>query len=225
MSSKNKDLDKAESNKQIEKAGSNAPENKDTRRSLLKKLAVGGIAGAAIPTKWSKPVIDAVVLPAHAQTSNETVVGGGGGGGSGPGPAPANSIGEEVLDFFTSPAHAGGTVRDYCIEIEVKQSNGTPTAVTAYKVCFNLCCNPRDGKFYDQTMNAVSLTGSGSNWTGQIPTKTGGNKTLTLTNLDPNSATLAQAQLEGIAGTIINGGACNCPCETGLGGSDVCPDD
>ena len=55
MSSKNKDLEKA--GVSVEKSGETASGSKDTRRSLLKKLAVGGIAGAAMPTQRSKSVV------------------------------------------------------------------------------------------------------------------------------------------------------------------------
>ncbi len=37
--------------------------NKKSRRNILKGLAVG------IPTSWAKPIVDSVVLPAHAMTS------------------------------------------------------------------------------------------------------------------------------------------------------------
>lgn len=43
-----------------------------TRRSVLKKMLVGtGVASgaAALPEKWTKPFIEAVILPTHAQTS------------------------------------------------------------------------------------------------------------------------------------------------------------
>ncbi len=42
------------------------------RRRALKQLAAGGAAAgvlAAMPSKWSRPVVEAVFLPAHAQTS------------------------------------------------------------------------------------------------------------------------------------------------------------
>ena len=42
------------------------------RRKLLVGLT-GGVAGASqIPTQWTKPIIDSVLLPAHAQTSATT---------------------------------------------------------------------------------------------------------------------------------------------------------
>lgn len=44
----------------------------DSRRKLLKSIAAGGgaiLASKSLPESWSRPVVDAVMLPAHAQTS------------------------------------------------------------------------------------------------------------------------------------------------------------
>jgi hypothetical protein len=44
----------------------------EKRRKLLKSIAAGSsaiIAGKSLPENWSRPVVDAVMLPAHAQTS------------------------------------------------------------------------------------------------------------------------------------------------------------
>lgn len=44
----------------------------NSRRRLLKGIAVGGgaIAGLkALPEQWSRPVVNSVLLPVHAQTS------------------------------------------------------------------------------------------------------------------------------------------------------------
>jgi hypothetical protein len=54
--------------------------NKHTkaRRELLKATVIGSgavIAGKSLPESWSRPVVDSVMLPAHAQTS-ATGVGG-----------------------------------------------------------------------------------------------------------------------------------------------------
>jgi hypothetical protein len=46
----------------------------DSRRKLLKSIAAGSgaiVAGKSLPENWTKPVIDSVVLPAHANTSPE----------------------------------------------------------------------------------------------------------------------------------------------------------
>lgn len=50
----------------------------ESRRKLLKSIAVGSgaiYAGRNLPESWSRPVVDAVVLPAHAQTSPPGVTG------------------------------------------------------------------------------------------------------------------------------------------------------
>jgi len=44
----------------------------DSRRKLLKSIAAGSgavVAGKSLPESWSKPVIDSVVLPVHAETT------------------------------------------------------------------------------------------------------------------------------------------------------------
>jgi len=43
-----------------------------SRRKLLKSIAAGSgaiVAGKSLPDSWSRPVVDSVMLPAHAQTS------------------------------------------------------------------------------------------------------------------------------------------------------------
>ena len=47
-------------------------EQNENRRKLLKSIAAGSgavIAGKSLPESWSKPVVDSVMLPVHAQTS------------------------------------------------------------------------------------------------------------------------------------------------------------
>lgn len=44
----------------------------ESRRKLLKSIALGSgavVAGKSLPESWSRPVVDSVMLPAHAQTS------------------------------------------------------------------------------------------------------------------------------------------------------------
>lgn len=48
------------------------PKSNDSRRKLLKIIAAGGgavVAGKSLPENWARPVVDSVMLPAHAQTS------------------------------------------------------------------------------------------------------------------------------------------------------------
>jgi len=47
----------------------------ESRRKLIKSIAVGSgaiITGKSLPESWSRPVVDSVLLPAHAQTSGQT---------------------------------------------------------------------------------------------------------------------------------------------------------
>jgi hypothetical protein len=49
----------------------------NSRRKLLKSIAAGGgavVAGKSLPESWSHPVVDSVILPAHAETSAPPVV-------------------------------------------------------------------------------------------------------------------------------------------------------
>ena len=49
--------------------------SKQSRRNLLKSMAAGSsavIAGKSLPNDWAKPVVDSVLLPAHAETSDIT---------------------------------------------------------------------------------------------------------------------------------------------------------
>jgi len=44
-------------------------ENQLERRKVLSIVGAGALLTTAMPSKWSAPVINAVMLPAHAQTS------------------------------------------------------------------------------------------------------------------------------------------------------------
>jgi len=46
----------------------------EARRKVIKSIAAGGAiaAGKSLPEEWSKPVVDSVFLPAHAQNSPPT---------------------------------------------------------------------------------------------------------------------------------------------------------
>jgi hypothetical protein len=46
-----------------------------TRRDVIKGVSVAG--GAVVVTKWAKPVVDSVILPAHAQATGFTAAGAG----------------------------------------------------------------------------------------------------------------------------------------------------
>ena len=49
--------------------------SQESRRKLLKSIAAGSgaiVAGKSLPENWKRPVVDSVILPAHAQTSPPT---------------------------------------------------------------------------------------------------------------------------------------------------------
>lgn len=48
----------------------------DSRRKLLKSIAASSgavVAGKSLPESWTKPIVDSVLLPAHAATSGDLV--------------------------------------------------------------------------------------------------------------------------------------------------------
>jgi len=78
----------------------------NARRKLLKGIAAGSgavIAGQTLPENWSRPVVDSVMLPAHAQTSINAYTA------SGPitsGAVAPDSIYARGLDMLVQPATA-----------------------------------------------------------------------------------------------------------------------
>jgi len=54
-----------------DKSGLKKDQDKEevNRRRLIKSLVAGGTAAAAIPNKWTSPIVESVVMPAHAMTS------------------------------------------------------------------------------------------------------------------------------------------------------------
>ncbi len=55
-------------------------DKKEARRKALRNTLIGGAVistGAAVPGKWRKPVLEAIILPAHAETTDGTNSGSG----------------------------------------------------------------------------------------------------------------------------------------------------
>ena len=45
-------------------------DHKPDRRQALKIITIGGVATTLlVPSKWMKPVVEAIIVPAHAQAS------------------------------------------------------------------------------------------------------------------------------------------------------------
>lgn len=54
--------------------------SENSRRKLLKSIALGGgaiVSGKSLPEQWARPVVDTMMLPAHARTSLTTFTSGG----------------------------------------------------------------------------------------------------------------------------------------------------
>jgi len=67
------------------------------RRKLLKSIIAGSgaiLAGKSLPDSWAKPVVDSVMLPAHAQTSQALI------------PPPSGPFSSTLSD---GPVASGGT--------------------------------------------------------------------------------------------------------------------
>lgn len=92
--------------------------NSKTRRKLLFALTSGIVGASQLPKSWTKPVVNAVLLPAHAQTTDTD---------AGPTPTPPPALptafsgpidfpgsnadsknpANKLLSLFVSEAHAG----------------------------------------------------------------------------------------------------------------------
>ena len=219
MSSKKMDLETNRKNTAIDKT---TQDKDDSRRSLLKKLAVGGLAGAAMPSQWSRPVIDSVVLPAHAQTSDITIRAGGGGG-SAPGPVPADSITDKIMEILV-PSSAATPIcgknetpsQGYCIEITVAQSGGVPTGIAVNKACFKEFGGGCAGKFrlrnLEGSVALVTDVNDPSKWVGSVL-----GFYLELSDINTSGAVVATSVYGGHRGTLLNNTSCSCfernPCK------------
>ena len=110
-----------------------------SRRKILKSIAVGSgavIAGKSLPENWSRPVVDSVMLPAHAITS--------GGPFAGPGltrvpSLESDSIFAQAADTLVPEAQAITIVPYVCVEpnaafdkATVKLYNGVPTVLFTF---------------------------------------------------------------------------------------------
>jgi len=79
------------------------------RRKLLKGLIAGSgavVVGKSLPENWSRPVVDAVMLPAHAQTSGPTAFT----GSSTVVSLPQDSHFARVVDGLINEAHAAEVI-------------------------------------------------------------------------------------------------------------------
>ena len=199
-----------------------------SRRKLLKSIAAGSgavVAGKSLPDSWTRPVVDSVMLPAHAETSEASdtddtsivIVSGGGGGTF---TVTDNAIGDDILDIFASPAHAVGLTTSYCLELTITQSNSVVTGVTVNKLCEDYCDGSEPSDDLRDTLIAplaLENTEPGKWWGRNGP----GNYQLHVTEVDPSSNILAKTLYRKLEGTIYKNSSCSCPCDISNVPSDV----
>lgn len=83
------------------------------RRRLLAALGTGAITTALLPKRWTAPVLESVLLPAHAATSY-------GGQGSFSTFSRVTDAGSSMLDFLVPKANAGTAIPtsfDVCVRV------------------------------------------------------------------------------------------------------------
>ncbi len=110
----------------------------DKRRDLLKALTLGGgaVAATRLPANWSKPVVDSVMLPLHAQTTGVTVTVGGGGG------LDANPVVfDSLLGAFVPDAHAIGNDYPGCAGFQWRFVDGV---LDESSIVLDVLTNPND---------------------------------------------------------------------------------
>ena len=123
----------------------------ESRRKLLKSIAAGSgaiVAGKSLPESWSRPVVDSVMLPAHAETSPIT------GPFAGTADVDTGSLGSDSIftkatDALIPQAHAGPSFPPYvCVEANSTQDKAT----------VKLLADKNGPKMY--TFNNVPVNGS-----------------------------------------------------------------
>ena len=135
------------------------------RRKLLK---AGGVvaSSALVPEKWQKPVVDSIMLPAHAQTSTILIGAVVLRGGSVVPADAADSLlaetGQGILDKIIQPASAGGAPMQVCAAFGKCARVGQPDSLN--QVAFsidgvgNTTLTSAGGLTYVGSLNGITVT-------------------------------------------------------------------
>jgi hypothetical protein len=145
------------------------------RRRLLQIMAVGGTAAVVLPEKWVKPVVDAVMVPAHAAGSVVPAFGFFGNQGTLFADSGQGNFLERVADMMIGSAHA----------IPV-QLCGLET--NANTVCISFVIDPPPSRTVTVFVNGASTSAPNIAANNTIGTVTCGN--LVFTNLIAGSSSL-----------------------------------
>jgi hypothetical protein len=136
-----------------------------SRRKLLKSIAAGGgavMAGKSLPESWARPIVDSVVLPAHAQTSGiATYAGSNTVSRAMNGPS---SVFAKISDSLINTANAGSCSAlleiSYCIKAAVGATVATVQVILTVEDRCSICEDP---SFAESAMTAeftVPMNGS-----------------------------------------------------------------
>lgn len=183
---------------------SNQTTSEERRKAVRNILAGSGlVAGAATANKWSKPLVDAVALPAHAQMSDVTMLV----GNVNITPTVTNNLqkSESILDFFIAPANALEASVDLsgaCMTMSITGSSYTltiefashPNVVISGAVSAGAFSGSADGIMVDGNVDLAGMpaTASGtiSNGSGTFGFMLDANQTV-CTPVEPTTTTEA----------------------------------
>jgi len=116
-------------------------QSENTRRRALKStLLVGGIVGSstALPSKWTRPIIDNVILPSHAQTTSPDAANLGADQQPDPAPVPTPTVNyfydDTNTDLVDSALATPRNIAERVLETVISTASAT-RAVTRYYIC------------------------------------------------------------------------------------------
>ena len=150
----------------------------ESPRKLLKSIAAGSgaiVAGKSLPEKWSRPVVDSVLLPAHAQTS----------------PTPPADTPPAINGVFTN--FSNGTSNDFKLLDEL-----IPTAM-AQSEALDICINVENG------IAEIFIPWQGTFWSGSAALPITSPLSLTPDSSNCEFDTLSVTAIPNADGTEISG--------------------
>ncbi len=120
---------------------------KVSRRKLIAALSVGGVVTASkIPATWSRPVIDGVALPAHAQTTGAVL--------SGSEAIAGNQLPSDGGSLVDATSAVARRILEAFVEESVAQDEGPPI-LGEYVELFAYCQSMGSSEFLVQAMIRV----------------------------------------------------------------------
>ena len=131
-----------------------------SRRDALKKLGIATGVGAVATTEWAKPVVNALVVPAHAQTTS------GSGGGSLNVGLNTDSATVAVVEILSSTDYSGSTVllvvsgSDVSSSVQSNSffSGGSASSFTGSVTYFSFAASITVGQAYTVKVDGVSYS-------------------------------------------------------------------